>query len=159
MDENNAKDSLNGEQTQEPFDGDGAETVLDENGDGAGNDDSGENVGENTESDTENGDGESPETSIDETDGDGEAEKIQLVYIGPSLIYEKLRSSQILSGTEAEIEAFMAPIGEVPGGRPSSGNAGRPPGSYAESRKQEQRLTQVLRGYAGEKPGYSERVI
>lgn len=112
MDENNAMDSLNGEPTPEPFDGDGAETVLDGNGGGTGNDDSGENAGENAESDTENGDGESPETSIDETDGDGEAEKIQLVYIGPSLIYEKLRSSQILSGTEAEIEAFMAPITE-----------------------------------------------
>ena len=112
MDENNAMDSLKDEQTPEPFDGDGAETVLDENGGDAGNDDSGENVGENSESDTENGDGENSEASIDETDGDGEAEKIQLVYIGPSLIYEKLRSSQILSGTEAEIEAFMAPITE-----------------------------------------------
>ena len=112
MDENNAMDGLNGEQTPEPSDGNDAETVLDENGGGAGNDDSGENAGENAGSDTENGDGESPGTSIDETDGDGEAEKIQLVYIGPSLIYEKLRSSQILSGTEAEIEAFMAPITE-----------------------------------------------
>lgn len=112
MDENNVMDGLNGGETPEPSDENGAETVLDENGGGAGNDDSGENVGENAGSDTESGDGESPGTSIDETDGDGEAEKIQLVYIGPSLIYEKLRSSQILSGTEAEIEAFMAPITE-----------------------------------------------
>ena len=112
MDENNVMDGLNGGETPEPSDENGAETVLDENGGGAENDDSGENVGENAGSDTESGDGESPGTSIDETDGDGEAEKIQLVYIGPSLIYEKLRSSQILSGTEAEIEAFMAPITE-----------------------------------------------
>lgn len=112
MDENNVMDGLNGGETPEPSDENGAETVFDENGGGAGNDDSGENVGENAGSDTESGDGESPGTSIDETDSDGEAEKIQLVYIGPSLIYEKLRSSQILSGTEAEIEAFMAPITE-----------------------------------------------
>lgn len=112
MDENNVMDSLDGGQTPEPSDENSAETALNENGGGAGNDDSGENVGESAGNDTENDDGESAETSIDETDGDGEAEKIQLVYIGPSLIYEKLRSSQILSGTEAEIEAFMAPITE-----------------------------------------------
>ena len=120
MDENN---TTNGEQTPESSGRNsvettlnetesGAETHIDENGDSAGNDDSGGNVGENAGNDTESGDGESPGTSIEETDGDGEAEKIQLVYIGPSLIYEKLRSSQILSGTEAEIEAFMAPITE-----------------------------------------------
>ena len=90
MDENNAMDGLNGEQTPEPSDENGAETSIDE---------------------TVN----SPESSIEETgngDGGGAAEKTLLVYIGPSLIYEKLRSSQILSGTEAEIEAFMAPITE-----------------------------------------------
>lgn len=40
------------------------------------------------------------------------AEVIRLVYIGPSLTYEKLRSSQILMGTQEEIDDFMAPIVE-----------------------------------------------
>ena len=34
------------------------------------------------------------------------------MYIGPSLTFEKLRTSQILLGTQDEIDQFMAPIVE-----------------------------------------------
>lgn len=41
-----------------------------------------------------------------------EPEPVTLVYIGPSLPYEKLRSSMILNGTENEINDFLAKIKE-----------------------------------------------
>ena len=41
-----------------------------------------------------------------------EPETVTLVYIGPSIPYEKLRSSMILNGTEAEIDDFLAKIKE-----------------------------------------------
>ena len=78
-----------------------------------------ENDGNGDESENQNGGGgesggttdEPKESQIgDETTN--EPEKIRLVYIGPSLMFEKLRSSQILYGTEQEIQDFMAPITE-----------------------------------------------
>lgn len=47
-----------------------------------------------------------------ENSGQTSEERIQLVYIGPSLTFEKLRTSQILLGTQEEIDGFMAPIVE-----------------------------------------------
>lgn len=44
--------------------------------------------------------------------GGDEKERIQLIYIGPSLTYGGLRTSQILQGTRAEIDAYMAQIVE-----------------------------------------------
>lgn len=41
-----------------------------------------------------------------------EPEPVTLVYIGPSLPYEKLRSSMILNGTEEEISDFLEKIKE-----------------------------------------------
>lgn len=40
------------------------------------------------------------------------AEQVRLVYIGPSLPYGKMRSSMILTGTEEEINDFLAEIKE-----------------------------------------------
>lgn len=40
------------------------------------------------------------------------AEQVRLVYIGPSLPYGKMRSSMILTGTEEEINGFLAEIKE-----------------------------------------------
>lgn len=37
---------------------------------------------------------------------------VRLIYIGPSLPYEKIRSSMILTGTEQEIGEFLADIRE-----------------------------------------------
>lgn len=36
------------------------------------------------------------------------AEVIQLVYVGPSIAFSKLRSSMILTGTEAEIKEYLS---------------------------------------------------
>lgn len=41
-----------------------------------------------------------------------EGGRVRLVYIGPSLPYEKIRSSMILTGTEQEIGEFLADIRE-----------------------------------------------
>lgn len=77
-----------------------------------------ENDGNGDESENQNGGGESGGTTDEPKEsqiGDettNEPEKIRLVYIGPSLMFEKLRSSQILYGTEQEIQDFMAPITE-----------------------------------------------
>ena len=43
---------------------------------------------------------------------DEAAEQLTLVYIGPSLPYGKMRSSMILTGTEEEINGFLAEIKE-----------------------------------------------
>ena len=92
--------------------GNDGEPALDETGNGAESDGGGEAGGENAGNDTGNDTGDNAENNID-IPGDGEKEKkIQLVYIGPSLTYEKLRTAQILSGTEAEIADFIRPITE-----------------------------------------------
>ena len=40
------------------------------------------------------------------------AEVIQMVYIGPSIAFSKLRSSMILEGTAAEIDDYLAEYAE-----------------------------------------------
>lgn len=131
MDENNLTSGTeSGAVTETGADsGGGTETALDETGSGGGGDGAEEIESENAGNDTENAEnetGDAAESSIDETDSGGngteaetinadsggEADKVLLVYIGPSLTYEKLRTSQILSGTEQEIADFMAPITE-----------------------------------------------
>ena len=125
--QNEAESVTETETAEEPATQSATEVLPDETESGGGTGCAEETGGENAGNGTGNAEDETegnPESSIDETesgggaetetanDGGGEAKKIRLVYIGPSLTYEKLRSSQILSGTEAEIKAFMAPITE-----------------------------------------------